>query len=348
MRRAGTGSQRLSADSAPIHTHPPDPARSHRTVAHVRATSPPPALTVAAAILVAALLALAVPAAAKAERWLRPVPGDLARSFSYARATPFARGAHRGADLAARPGTPVRSACAGTVTHAGPVAGHGGVVSVRCGARRVSYLPLARVTVRAGAAIPAGAPIGTVAGGHGGLHFGVRREADRLGYEDPLSLLAPPARPRAPTPVAVRRGRPRPAPRTVRPVTAPRPAVPRPAPVITGARRPAPRPAPVLTGPSRPAPRSAPSLTGRRRTAPRPAPRLTGRRREAPRSAPPLIGPRLAASPLDVPPDRVAPWPVWAGLGLLLAGAAGSGTVVVRRRRARRATAGAAVTRAAA
>ena len=235
----------------------------------MRATSLPPALPVAATaipLMAAVLVPLAVPSAASAERWLRPVPGDVARPFSYARAAPFARGAHRGADLAARPGTPVRSACSGVVVHAGPVAGHGRVVSVRCGARHVSYLPLATAVVRAGAQVRAGAPIGTVGAGHGGLHVGVRREADRFGYEDPLALLPAPHRPADPIPVAA----PRRPPRAVRrPVTAP--------------RLPAIRP-----------------VTARRHAGPHP----------------------------------VAPWPVWTGLALLLAGAAGSGSLALRRRRA--------------
>ena len=73
----------------------------------------------------------------------------------------------------------MRAACAGRVVHAGAVAGRDKVVSTTCGTRRVSYLPLAVVAVRAGARIRAGAPIGTVAPGHGGLHLGVRREGDR-------------------------------------------------------------------------------------------------------------------------------------------------------------------------
>ena len=221
----------------------------------MRATSLPTALPVAAAALalVAAVLApLAVPSTALAERWLRPVPGEVARPFSYASAAPFTAGAHRGADLAARPGTPVRAACAGRVIHAGAVAGHGGVVSMRCGARRVSYLPLAALTVEAGAAVRAGAPLGVVARGHGGLHVGVRREGDPFGYEDPLTLLSAPERPFAPAPLRVR-GR------------APRRLAPRaPAPVARRSplRPDAPRaPAPVAgRSPLRPdAPRARPS-----------------------------------------------------------------------------------------
>jgi murein DD-endopeptidase MepM/ murein hydrolase activator NlpD len=242
----------------------------------MRATSLPTALPIATAAvaLVAAVLApLAVPCSALAKRWLRPVSGEVARSFSYARAAPFVRGAHRGVDLAAPPGTAVRAACAGRVVHAGPVPGSDEVVSMRCGARRVSYLPLATVAVRAGATIKARTALGTVAPGHGGLHLGVRRESDRFGYEDPMTLLPRPERPFTPAPrvkppgAAPRRARPRPAPRPSTPRAAPRPAIP---------------------------------------------------------SA-------LAWS--------TAPWPVWAGLALLLLGAAGSGTIAVRRRRVARARA---------
>jgi murein DD-endopeptidase MepM/ murein hydrolase activator NlpD len=243
--------------------------------------------------MAAVLVPLAVPSAALAERWLRPVPGEVARSFSYARATPFAAGAHRGADLAAHPGAPVRSACAGTVVHAGPVAGQGRVVSVRCGSRRVSYLPLARVTVRAGAPIRAGTTIGTVAAGHGGLHLGVRREDDRFAYEDPIALLSarePPA-----PPAGVPRARPA--------LPVPRAGVPRARPALPGqvrvrSRRPA--------GPPRVIPRSDPQQ-------------------------PPTEPLRPLAHREPTPP--LAPLPVWLGLGLLLTGAAGSGTVVARRRR---------------
>ena len=226
----------------------------------MRATSLPTAIPVAAAALalVAAVLApLAVPSAALAERWLRPVPGEVARAFDYDSRSPFTAGDHRGADLEAPPGAPVRAACGGRVLHAGAIAGSEEVVSVRCGTRRVSYLPLARLAVQAGERIRAGARIGTLAPGHGGLHLGVRREGDPFGYKDPEPLLAAPS-------------------------------------------------APFTAAP--PPPRSAP------------------RPPRAGRQAPQQLAPRA-------PQPSPAPWPVWAGLAAVLAGAAGSGTVALRRRR---------------
>ena len=201
----------------------------------MRATSFPTAHPVAAAALalVAAVLApLAVPSTALAERWLRPVPGEVARPFAYDRGSPFAAGAHRGADLAARPGAPVRAACSGLVIHAGAVAGQSDVVSIRCGARRVSHFPLAAVTVEAAERIRAGARIGTLAAGHDGLHIGVRRERDPFGYEDPMTLLPAPDKPFSPAP---------------RPL-APRPPAPKLAPRVTSPRfalRRAPPPTPA-------------------------------------------------------------------------------------------------------
>jgi hypothetical protein len=342
--------RRFCTNSVPIHAHPGDPARPRRSVVGVRASSLPPALTVAAAALAAVLVPLGFPSSAPAERWLRPVPGELARSFSYTRAAPFARGAHRGVDLGAAPGTAVRSACSGMVVHAGPVA-RAGVVSMRCGGRRVSYLPLARVAVGAGAAVAAGAAIGTVAAGHGGLHLGVRREADRFAYEDPLALLAPgrptprpPAtapsrrtRPPARAPRRVPAAKPAPVPHIVpaaKPAPVPRrvpAAKPAPVPHIVPAAKPAPVPHIVPAAKPAPVPRSALPAPRPARRAPVPAvaPRVAATRR----GAPPRAGPALpAARPAGS--GSVAPWPVWAGLALALAGAAGSGTTAVRQRRA--------------
>lgn len=100
----------------------------------------------------------------------------------------------RGVDLAGLPGQQVRSATAGVVTFAGQVAGQG-VLSVRIGdGTLLTYEPV-RPTVRAGAAVTSGEPIGRLDGGHRGcpaaacLHWGLRRPDGT--YADPLALLGP-------------------------------------------------------------------------------------------------------------------------------------------------------------
>ena len=75
--------------------------------------------------------------------WQRPVPGEVARPFTFARSAPFRAGAHRGIDLRARVGSRARAACAGVVAAAGPR-----VVTLRCGPWRVTALPLSSVFVR--------------------------------------------------------------------------------------------------------------------------------------------------------------------------------------------------------
>ncbi|WP_234021916.1 MULTISPECIES: peptidoglycan DD-metalloendopeptidase family protein [unclassified Streptomyces] len=114
-------------------------------------------------------------------------------------ATPYGPG-HRGVDLGAPPGTPVRAVAAGRVFFAGPVAGRG-VVSVELSGTgepplRTTYEPV-RASVREGERVAAGQIVGTVQGagpasgshcGSGCLHWGLRRgEA----YLDPLLLLPP-------------------------------------------------------------------------------------------------------------------------------------------------------------
>jgi len=188
-------------------------------------------------LLLALALALAWPDGAMAA-WQRPVPGPVARPFTYSPSAPFRAGAHRGADLAARSGTAVRAACAGAVVTAqlGAVGGTigAGVVTLRCGRWRVTALPLASLAVRVGEHVRAGAPIGRVGTmtGHTGLHVGVRRASDRFAYVDPLPLLGSERRP----PVGVL---PRQGPRVAAPPrTAPAPRVaapPRAAPVPRGA-----------------------------------------------------------------------------------------------------------------
>jgi hypothetical protein len=170
------------------------------------------------ALLVLALL-LALPADAAAG-WRAPVAAPVSRVFDVG-ANPYEGGRHRGIDLAARPATTVRAPCAGRVVVAGRIGVSGGVVTVLCGRWRVSELPLATVTVRAGGTVTAGTALGTLATSHAhaGLHLGVRRDGTRFGYVDPLRFfaarrVAPPTLGRAP------RSRPRPTPPDT-PVAAP-------------------------------------------------------------------------------------------------------------------------------
>ncbi|MFE2276179.1 M23 family metallopeptidase [Streptomyces sp. NPDC059454] len=110
-------------------------------------------------------------------------------------ATVYARG-HRGVDLAAPPGTPVRAVAAGRVSFAGRVAGKG-VVSVELTGTgdpplRTTYEPV-RASVTEDDEVTAGEVIGTVAptGSHCTapcVHWGLLRGDT---YLDPLALLPP-------------------------------------------------------------------------------------------------------------------------------------------------------------
>ncbi|GDY62460.1 hypothetical protein SAV14893_018530 [Streptomyces avermitilis] len=108
-------------------------------------------------------------------------------------ATAYGRG-HRGVDLAAAPGTPVRSVAAGRVSFAGRVAGRG-VVSVELTGTgepplRTTYEPV-RPSVEKGDEVAAGGSLGTLepTTAHCStacLHWGLLRGRT---YLNPLSLL---------------------------------------------------------------------------------------------------------------------------------------------------------------
>jgi len=89
-------------------------------------------------LALALVVFLLAPATAQARSWLRPLDGTVLRTFALG-ADPYARGAHRGVDLAGAVGSIVRSACAGTVTFAGRVPRGGRTVSVRCGDLLATY-----------------------------------------------------------------------------------------------------------------------------------------------------------------------------------------------------------------
>jgi murein DD-endopeptidase MepM/ murein hydrolase activator NlpD len=90
---------------------------------------------------------------------------------------------HRGLTYATGPGTVVRSAGAGSVSFAGPVAGKAWVTVAHDGGLLTSYGPMRQLLVRRGALVESGAVLGTAAGP---LHFGVRVGGQ---YVDPAPML---------------------------------------------------------------------------------------------------------------------------------------------------------------
>jgi murein DD-endopeptidase MepM/ murein hydrolase activator NlpD len=116
---------------------------------------------------------------------IAPVGGRVLRPFD-APATPYGPG-HRGVDLAAVPGEPVRAALAGSVRFAGRVAGVTWVTVVHADGLATTYGGFV-ATVRAGDRVAMGTPLGH-AGPRGRLDWGARRDG---AYIDPLSLLGVP------------------------------------------------------------------------------------------------------------------------------------------------------------
>lgn len=156
------------------------------------------------AVVVAALALVAAPAstpagplprapfatAASPVSYSAPVGLRVVRPFAPPE-TPYGPG-HLGVDLRVSPGETVRSAGAGVVRFAGPVAGRGVVVVLHPDGVRTEYEPV-RPLVRVGAAVTRNQPIAEIRGRHLGcegtcLHWGARRGDT---YLDPLSLLRP-------------------------------------------------------------------------------------------------------------------------------------------------------------
>jgi len=138
-----------------------------------------------AVLTLVCLTASAAPAVAT-PGWKWPVSGPVLQRFALG-PDPFARGQHRGIDIGAPAGDRVRAPCTGRVRFAGSVGRAGRTVSLACGRYVVSQQGLAAIAVRAGTSISAGSTIGIA--GLRPLHLGVRIEAERFGYVDPLSLL---------------------------------------------------------------------------------------------------------------------------------------------------------------
>lgn len=157
------------------------------------------------------------PALGRDAGWRMPLQGAVARGFATTPAAPYARGQRRGVDLAAPPGTTVRSACAGSVSFTGRVPGGDGAlgVSVRCGPLTATHLGLSSLRVGRGRSVGAGHRLG-ILGPAGTLRLGARVTTRRFGYLDPLALMGGEGLPPLPVGRAPRGGRP--GPRGVRPL----------------------------------------------------------------------------------------------------------------------------------
>lgn len=148
-----------------------------------------------AGLAVALTLATQTPGSAaaadspRAGSWSPPISPAVVLSRFDGPAAPWLPG-HRGIDLRAGVGVPVRAAGAGRVSFVGRVAGRG-VLTIDHGGLRTSYEPIDAAVVL-GQAVAAGALVGTVATGSGHcgdgscLHLGLRRGRQ---YLDPLLLI---------------------------------------------------------------------------------------------------------------------------------------------------------------
>ncbi|MBB2985224.1 peptidoglycan DD-metalloendopeptidase family protein [Terracoccus luteus] len=142
-----------------------------------------------AALLTPAPLAAEAPAPARGWTWpLAPQP-SVVRGFDPPD-RPWLAG-HRGVDLSARVGQPVRVPTGGEVTYSGRLAGRGVVVVGHEGGLRSTFEPVT-AGPPVGTAVARGDPVGTVepVAGHCPpatcLHWGVRRGDT---YLDPLALI---------------------------------------------------------------------------------------------------------------------------------------------------------------
>jgi hypothetical protein len=204
-----------------------------------------------AAATIAALAGFSAAAHGAPGEWKWPVRGPVITRYANDDARPYARGMHRGIDIAAAVGTEVVAARGGEVTYAGPLGSAGITVAIRTDGGRylTSYLHLEHADVDRGEHVAAGTRIGAVgtsgrrSASRSHLHFGVRLPDRDHHYVDPLTLLPP-----------LRGGSSSPAPA---PVAAPAPLRAQPAPVPVRTRSLAPVPAGPVAAPAR---HSAPKL----------------------------------------------------------------------------------------
>jgi murein DD-endopeptidase MepM/ murein hydrolase activator NlpD len=131
------------------------------------------------------------PRARASGTWSWPLTGPIVRGFDPP-GSPYGSG-HRGIDIGAPIGTPIRAPAPGTVTFAGKVAGHLFLTIAHGGNVSSTYSWIADVSVKKGDAVARGEVVGHSGGCHPGdvvpcLHLGVKLGS---AYVDPLDYLAP-------------------------------------------------------------------------------------------------------------------------------------------------------------
>ena len=143
------------------------------------------------ALLLPVLVALQV-GVQPALAWAWPVDGPVLRPFVLGD-DPYAGGQHRGVDIGAPAGTPVRAPAAGTVSFAGTVPTGGKTITIRTAdGYAVTLQRLGSTSVPRGLAVDEGDVVGSVGqAAEPYVYLGVRKAEEPDGYVDPLGLLPP-------------------------------------------------------------------------------------------------------------------------------------------------------------
>jgi uncharacterized protein (TIGR03382 family) len=159
-------------------------------------------LSVAVVAAIASLVVVPVAAG-----WSWPADGPVLRPFTLG-SDEYAAGQHRGIDIGAAVGDPVRAPVAGTASFVGSVPGGGHALTIQTAdGYAVTMLQLGSVAVTRGTSVGEGAVVGQVGESEDAglsvphLHLGIRVASEPNGYVDPLGLLPSAAAPEtAPAP----------------------------------------------------------------------------------------------------------------------------------------------------